>query len=233
MKRILVTGGSGGIGRAVVTTLMAAGYDVIASDALAGEFVDGRWVADLTDDAQCRALVDEVAVGGAFDGLVIAHGVEGADDVLTLHDDKLRRVMAIDFTSTVSIHRAAAPAMTDDAVTVVIASQAGLRGERASAGYCAAKFAVVGWFSAVALERSQRMRIVCPGAIDTPLVQRAFEGMSQAAHVPVEQIATERTRAIPTGRLGRPEEVAEVISWLIGLDVPRLLVAPTGGEVLA
>ena len=89
------------------------------------------------------------------------------------------------------------------------ASVAGLVGFQGIAPYVAAKHGVVGLTKTAALEYAKagiRVNAVCPGVIDTPMVQRAF------SHNP--QLAESVAAVEPVGRLGQPQEIAEAVVWL-------------------
>jgi NAD(P)-dependent dehydrogenase (short-subunit alcohol dehydrogenase family) len=119
---------------------------------------------------------------------------------------------------------------------VVVASQAGLVGEPNNGVYCAAKFGLVGWVRAMAAETPRtgvRVRALCPGCTDTPLLQAAFAGMARDAGVTYEEMAARRAAAIPVGRLGRPEDQAAAALLLAELGgIGPTVAAVTGGEVL-
>jgi NAD(P)-dependent dehydrogenase (short-subunit alcohol dehydrogenase family) len=115
-----------------------------------------------------------------------------------------------------------------------VASQAGLVGEANNGVYCASKFALVGWARGLDLQDGDRprIRILCPGATDTPLLRDAFQRMADSAAVPYEHILGGRLSKIPVGRLGRTQDIAAAARWLAELPAPRtLLAAVTGGEV--
>lgn len=234
MSRFLVTGASGSIGRAIGDALVADAHTVVGTDLHPGPHVSPRAIADLTNAAQRRDVLDGVIVAGTIDGVVFAHGVEGTGGVDSLDEQRLRRVMAINFTSVVGTFTDVAPHISADGVAVFIASQAGLRGEVASAAYCASKFALVGWFRHLDQPRpAPRLRLVSPGAIDSDLVRDAFAGMARTAGTSPADIERERIQAIPAGRLGRPDEVAAAVIYAIGTTIRRLELSPTGGETLS
>jgi NAD(P)-dependent dehydrogenase (short-subunit alcohol dehydrogenase family) len=119
---------------------------------------------------------------------------------------------------------------------IAIASQAGLVGEANNGAYCAAKFALVGWarmLAAAQPETGVRVRTVCPGCVDTPLLRDGLAGMARDAGVSLEAITAQRVCAIPGGRPADPADIAALVTCLSHLAAPAPAVAPaTGGEVL-
>jgi NAD(P)-dependent dehydrogenase (short-subunit alcohol dehydrogenase family) len=233
VSRYVVTGANGGIGEAISIAIAAAGHEVVGTDLRVGSYVMENATGDLTDPAQRAHLVETIASSDGIDGVVFAHGVEGTGDIRSLESDRLRRVMAVNFTAVIDTLSALAPHIRPDGVVVIIASQAGLRGEAASAAYCASKFALVGWFRQLdPRSLGLRLRLISPGAVDTALVRDAFAGMARAAGVNEATIERDRIRAVPAGRLGRPEEVAASVVYAISATARTLELTPTGGETL-
>ena len=229
----MVTGANGGIGAAISVALASTGHDVVGTDLRAGPHVAENATGDLTDPDQRNHLVVTMTSTGAVDGVVFAHGVEGTGNVRSLEADRLHRVMTVNFTAVIDTFAALGPHITPNGVVVIIASQAGLRGEAASAAYCASKFALVGWFRQLdPRSLALRLRLISPGAVETTLLRTAFAGMAQATGVTEAEIERERVRAVPAGRLGRPEEVAASVVYAIGVESPMLELTPTGGETL-
>lgn len=127
--------------------------------------------------------------------------------------------MSINFESVVGIWEFFRQDLEDAGGSLVlISSQAALKAEADNGIYCA----------------SARLRVLCPGATDTPLLQDALQGMAQAQGISYESMLARRNRAVPAGRLGSTEEMGAAVRWLMDLRTPRLITAAvTGGEVLA
>jgi NAD(P)-dependent dehydrogenase (short-subunit alcohol dehydrogenase family) len=121
-----------------------------------------------------------------------------------------------------------------EGVFVTVSSQAGLVGEAGNAIYSASKFALVGWSRALSLTGdSPRMRVVCPGMINTPLLVSAFEQMAVDSDVSFDDVLSNRLENVPAGRLGEPAEIGRAVTWLAELTTPACVVAAiTGGEIL-
>jgi NAD(P)-dependent dehydrogenase (short-subunit alcohol dehydrogenase family) len=215
----IVTGGTHGIGRACVARLAAAGLCVVfcGRDTAAGaevvraiagvEFV----AADVRDPASAAQVVARaLTVGdGRLAGLVHAAGqsrrVAFADSGLGDWDD----AFAVNARPVYEITRLSLDGLIAGQGSVVtISSVAGKAGEEGLALYAASKASLIALTESLALEYGSAVRFnaVCPGQIATRMMAR----------VTADDALTARVAArIPAGRLGRPEEVADVVEWLI------------------
>jgi NAD(P)-dependent dehydrogenase (short-subunit alcohol dehydrogenase family) len=221
-KVAVVTGAGSGIGRAVALAYAREGAAVLVSDvneAGGRETCDriaaarGRasfFRADVSRPAECAALADEAA--RAFGGLDVAcnnAGIGGAiAPVAEQPVEAWDRVVAVNLSSVFYCMRAQIPRMLErgGGAIVNMASILGAVGFAGSAGYVAAKHGVLGLTQTAALEYSAkgiRVNAVGPAFIETPLLS-ALDATARAGLVALH----------PIGRLGRPEEVAELVVWL-------------------
>ncbi|UOR01363.1 SDR family oxidoreductase [Leucobacter allii] len=229
----LVTGAAGGIGSAIAASLERSGHEALRHDVregarpldIIGDLLDAGHIDDLV------AFADERGVDCVF----LAHGIAAATSLATTTREFFERAMRINTLSMLNAYDALAPLLTERrGVFCAVSSQAGLVGEANNDAYCASKFAVVGWAEELAKsEAGPRIRILCPGPIETPLLEQAFQGMADSAGVTVQDIIDQRVAGIPAGRLGRTADLGAAAAWLCELHSPRVLIAPvTGGEVL-
>jgi NAD(P)-dependent dehydrogenase (short-subunit alcohol dehydrogenase family) len=223
-KRVIVTGGASGIGRAAAMVAGAQGARVCAAD-LEGERAAATAAAvggigtgcDVRDGDAVRRLFDaaEDGLGGPIDAVLNCAGIEVERDLLETDQDDWRRtidtnVTGIFHTSGELVRRARAA--TRPAVIVNVASINAFYADAGIPAYCASKGAVVALTRAMALDHARediRVNCVCPGYVDTPLLQGFLATQPDPA---AARRQAERLHAL--GRIGRPEEIATVLAFL-------------------
>jgi NAD(P)-dependent dehydrogenase (short-subunit alcohol dehydrogenase family) len=222
-RRVLVTGAGSGIGLATAALLQAHGARVAAVVQDADQAVATRAALpealvlqqDLTDEAGCIALPERAAHGlGGLDGLACCAGIfykKGSDDTSV---QEWRQTLDLNLTATFLLTRAAIARMrqgrgTSPASVVVVTSQIGLVGHARGAAYAASKAGLNGMVRSLALEWASegiRVNAVGPGPVRTAMVAAVTAD-------PVALAAMEQT--IPMGRLGEPDEIGELVSFLL------------------
>ncbi|MBR0671470.1 SDR family NAD(P)-dependent oxidoreductase [Neoroseomonas soli] len=219
-RRVLVTGASLGIGRAVALAVAAAGAEVVLAarrrpglEDVAGLIAaaGGRAAVLPFDAADPAAIRAAVASAGALDGLVNNAGSVTREPFLDVSEAEMDRVLALNVKGATIVAQEVARGMakTGGGTIVNIASIAGLVGSRNRSLYAATKHAVVGLTKVMALElapRGIRVNAVCPGLVNTPL---AADLMADAAFV-----AAARAR-IPLGRILEPADIAGPTVFLL------------------
>ena len=225
-KRVLVTGGSRGIGWAAVKAFHDAGAKVAVngrtgeSSAAGIERLGGgeRLVAapgDIGTVAGCEAAVGSAvdALGG-LDVLVNSAGV-GEDRSIEEGDEAFYdSMMNVNLKGTYFCCRAALPALRDSGGNIVnLASISGLMGSAKMSVYCASKGGVVLLTRALSAEFAPDIRVncVCPGYVDTDMVRRDWIDMSDD---PAATMRDEVVAFAPMKRIGTPEEIAAAILYL-------------------
>jgi 3-oxoacyl-[acyl-carrier protein] reductase len=218
----LVTGGSRGIGRAIVEALAAEGADVTfffredhaAADAVvAAAREGGRRVTaeqvDVRDRGACAAAIERLAErAGRIDVLVNNSGVVHDDLLAALDEAEVRAVLDTNVVGIFNVTHAVAPHMISrrSGVIVNVSSVAGEKGGRGQTSYAASKGAVNALTRALAVElapRGIRVNAVAPGVIDTQ--------MSRPVR---ERAGAEVESRILLRRVGTPREVATVVAFL-------------------
>jgi len=220
----IVTGAAGGLGRAIVKGLAAAGAVIVAEDIAPEvaelETADGRVVAlrgDVALSATAEAAVAlALARHGRLDLLVNNAGRIVFKSLLDTTDEDFDVLMSTNARGTFVHCRAALPALerSDAAAIVNVASISGLVGLADQCAYCATKGAIVQLTRALAVECAPRVRInaVAPGAIATPLLLDPL----RATGADLDGILAEIGGHHPINRISTPEEIAEVVVFLAG-----------------
>ena len=228
-KVALITGGNSGIGEATAVRMAAEGARVaiVARDRARGEELASQigqkggeaafFEADVTQEDAVKRMIDAVVERfGRIDVLVNNAGIINFGSVLTADVDEWDTLMATNVRSVFLVSRYALPHMIDAGGGSVInlGSNLGLIGTRGAAAYVTSKGAVVQLTRAMALDHVDsgiRVNCVCPGTIDTPLVQRQRVGRTEEQ---LRQSDERLKQRHPIGRMGTPEEVASVIAFL-------------------
>jgi len=222
---VLVTGAASGIGRATAGQLAGMGARVLAADidADAGEAAaaalrdaggDVRFVAgDVAGEDTAAALVAAaVDAFGRLDGAANCAGVGGGH--ASTHEYPVEawdRIVAVNLRGTWLAMRAQVPALLGGGGAIVnVASTLGLRGSPNASPYSASKHGVIGLTRTAAIEYAPhriRVNAVCPGAIDTPMMDETFARFPGFREMLVG--------FVPMGRMGTADEVASAIVWLL------------------
>jgi 3-hydroxybutyrate dehydrogenase len=220
----LVTGSASGIGRAIAARLEEDGVQVLAVDLRPDPDGPGRpHEADLTTREGNRAAVAAALNAfGRLDSVVANAGFQHVAPIAEFPEDRWDALVALLLTSPFLLAKYAWEALGDsgDGRFVAIASVHGLVASPFKAGYVAAKHGVVGLVKTLALEGAERgitATAVCPAFVRTPLVEAQIADQAKAHGLPEERVLEDVILA-PSAvkRLLEPEEVAEVIAFLLG-----------------
>ncbi|WP_435065346.1 glucose 1-dehydrogenase [Halobaculum sp. EA56] len=222
-KVAFVSGAAGGIGRATALAFACEGANVVVADI---DEVGNQKTAELIEEMGSHALAvtcdlrESEDVQAALDAAIEEFGrldyacnnagvEQGPEKTAELDEDEWDRIVDTDLRGVFLSMKYEIPLIKEQGGAIVnISSGAGVKGFPGAA-YCAAKHGVVGLTRSAALEYSEtdlRINAVCPGIIDTEMIDRVF-GDDEEGHE--EAVSQE-----PIGRKGRPEEIADAVLWL-------------------
>ncbi|EAS45462.1 3-oxoacyl-ACP reductase FabG [Photobacterium profundum] len=239
-RQVLVTGASKGIGRAVATQLAKDGFTVAVhymSDKSGAEATlsdiqhaggSGRIIQfDISDRAQCREQLEaDIAKYGAYYGVVSNAGITRDTAFPAMTEEEWDGVIHTNLDSFYNVlHPCVMPMVQKrkGGRIITLASVSGIIGNRGQTNYSAAKAGVIGATKSLALELAKRkitVNCVAPGLIDTGMVD--------------EHVKEHALPQVPLRRMGEPEEVAGLVSYLmsdIAAYVTRQVISVNGGLI--
>lgn len=239
-RTVLVTGSSRGIGRAVALALVRAGFGVVLhgrsmspalEDALAAVRAEAddlpvrALTFDVTDrEAAKEALLSDVEANGAYWGIVVNAGRAADETFAGMTPEQWDDVIGTDLNGFYNVVRPLVLPMVRarrGGRIVAVSSISGVMGNRGQVNYAAAKAGLIGACKSLAIELASRgitVNAVAPGLIETDMVD--------------EHVLEHALPLIPMKRMGRPEEVADVVRFLVSDDasyVTRSVIEVDGG----
>lgn len=246
-KNVVITGGSSGIGRGIAIAAARHGArHVVIGDLtekpkefgpptaalLSDSGTDASFLhTDVSQEMDVIALVEKAEAFGGVDLMVCNAGIAGATDTADVSPEEFARMVTVNLTGVLYSAQAAARAMTargQGGSIVLISSIAGIRGNPCTVGYSATKGGVNMLAASLAGAHGPagiRINAVCPGLINTQLAE------SNPALANTFEAMCER---MPLRRLGRPEEIGDVVAWL-GSDYSSFVTGVTlpvdGGQL--
>lgn len=238
-KKVLVTGSSGGIGRAIALAVAQAGYEVVAhynngkekAESLKAEIesLGGKCSLlqfNISDRADCTAKLEKWSEeNGAFWGIILNAGIARDDVFPALTDEKWDSVIHTNLDGFYNVLKPLVMPLCRKkrGRIITIASVSGIIGNRGQVNYSASKAGIIGATKALATELASRkitVNCIAPGLIETDMVKE----------LPLEQMLS----TIPMGRAGKPEEVASLAVYLLGEGagyITRQVISVNGGLI--
>jgi NAD(P)-dependent dehydrogenase (short-subunit alcohol dehydrogenase family) len=218
LGNVLVTGGSSGLGAAVVYALAAAGAVPLVIDLRPPTGPVDHECVDIADGRAAEEAVRRLATrAGGLNAIVSAAGTDACGMLSDVPAEAWEKVVMVNLLGTAAVVRASLPFLIDSGGRVVtVASTLGLRALSDATAYCASKFGVVGFTRALAREMGGRVGVtlLLPGGMDT-----AFFDERDPQYKPG-----------PDAKLNRPEEVAAAVLFALsqprGCDVRELIITP-------
>lgn len=237
-KSVLVTGSSRGIGRAIALRLARDGYEIVvhcrdrrsSADAVAAEIIEQGGSARVLQfdigerEPTAQALLADIEQHGCYYGVVCNAGVARDTAFPAMTGEEWDTVLGTNLDGFFNVLNPLVMPMVQrrkPGRIVTMASVSGLIGNRGQVNYSAAKAGIIGATKALALELAKReitVNCVAPGLIETDMIEE----------VPLD----EALKLVPARRVGRPDEVAAAVSYLMSEDagyVTRQVLSVNGG----
>lgn len=224
-RRVLVTGSSRGIGKAIAERLTGEGYEVVTHSVRSGG-TDLQF--DIADREAARAALEkDIAENGPYYGIVLNAGINRDNAFPAMEDEEWDAVLRTDLDGFYNVLKPCVMPMVSGRVKgriIVMSSVSGMVGNRGQVNYSAAKAGVIGAAKALAVELAKRgitVNAIAPGAIETEMA-------GSIDPLVVDEIK----KAVPMRRFGKPEEVASLVSYLLSdgaAYLTRQVIAVNGG----
>lgn len=222
-KVCVITGGSVGIGKAVVEQFLTDGFCVYNLDLNPSDLVHERSefiCCDVSDALQVNNAIQYVVdMAERIDVLVSNAGVHLSANIENTSDEDFERVMSINVKGAFYLLKAALPAMRaqGSGSVILVGSDQSIVGKTNSFAYNMSKSALASMAKTTALDYAQygiRANAVCPGTIETPLYHQAIDQYCEKSGADKGKVHAEEAALQPLGRIGQPEEVAALIAFL-------------------
>jgi 2-hydroxycyclohexanecarboxyl-CoA dehydrogenase len=208
-KTAIVTGGAAGIGRAIVQRFEEEGTKVVVFD------LNGAEKVDITDYEAVKSAVERA---GPVDILVNNAGWDMFKPFLKTDPAFWQKIISINLVGAMNVLHCVLPGMAErgHGKVVNVASDAGRVGSSGEAPYSACKGGLIALTKTLARElatKGVRLNVVCPGLTETGMLEQFMQGAGNP-----DKLREAYRRAVPIGRLGRPEDIAGAVLFLSSDD---------------
>jgi len=220
-KNVLVTGGARGIGKEIIMKCLAEGASIHYCDleegphkremdaACLGDATVTFYSANITDEDQVKGLIKDITAAGSLDVVVNNAGITRDGMVFRMPLDQWESVLKVNLTGAFLVSREASAFMALKQKSGSIVNMASVVGQMGNAGqtnYSASKAGLIGFTKSLAKEtakRNVRVNAVAPGFIETAMTDKL-----------TPEVKAEYAKAIPLGRMGHPEDIANAVLFL-------------------
>jgi meso-butanediol dehydrogenase/(S,S)-butanediol dehydrogenase/diacetyl reductase len=231
-KKVVITGGTGGIGQAVVELFAREGAQVLFSDhseedcseyqdTLLKRELDASYLAgDLRQKIYCEALIAEAITQlGGVDILINNAGIIPRGTILETTDDMWFNALDVNLTAVFFLSRAAIPHMQRAGAGAIVntSSTWGIYPGPGHVAYCTSKAAVAALTKNLGRDHAVdgiRVNAVCPNEVNTPMLRSGFLRRG----IDPDNAIAELGKTVPLGHVAEPEEIADVIAFLASDD---------------
>jgi len=243
-KRVLVTGASRGIGKAIALSLAQQGFDITVHfhsnqaaatevsnqlnaiyDSLGSQIKESELQFDVAETSACKQLLEQdIAENGAYYGVVCNAGIAKDTAFPAMEDEQWDSVIHTNLDGFYNVLKPLVMPMIrlrQGGRIITMSSVSGLVGNRGQVNYSAAKSGIIGATKALAIELAKRkitVNCVAPGVIETEMIEGVF--------------ADEAKKMIPMGRFGSAEEIAGTVDFLMSdkaAYITRQVISVNGG----
>lgn len=217
-KACIVTGGSSGIGLSVVKLFLANDYHVFNLDIQPSDI--GQFCpCDITNIDQINNIIDDITQHHNVETLVSNAGIHFSATIENTSEEELDKIFSINVKGAYAAMKAVLPNMkaNQNGNIILISSEQALVGKPNSFAYSLTKTALASMAKTTALDYAAfniRANAVCPGTIETPLYHKAIDNYCLKSGANKEEVHKEEAKLQPLGRLGQPDEVAELVLFL-------------------
>lgn len=221
--RVAIIGAAGGIGRACVTAMAEAGWQVLAADLEAPRDAGGAQAVAL-DVTDAGAVQDAARAAGSVDAVIYAAGTVATMPIHETDFSVWRRIMAVNLDGAAHVAQAFSAGMIargQGGAFVFLSSAAGVRGEAGASAYSASKAGLIGLTESMAAELTPhdiRVNAVAPGNVDTPMLRDVARGIAANTGQTEAEVWEALARTGAARRLVTPTEVARVCAVLCSPD---------------
>ena len=217
-KTCIITGGSSGIGLSIVKLFINNNYQVFNLDLQASTYGEFRQ-CDITNVEQVNTIIHTIAQQQNIDVLVSNAGIHFSANIENTSEAEFDNVFNINVKGAYAAVKAVLPNMktNNNGAIIIIASDQALIAKQNSFAYNLSKAALASIAKTTALDYAAfniRANAVCPGTIETPLYHQAINNYCEKSGADKEKVHQEEAQLQPLGRLGQPEEVAELVLFL-------------------
>lgn len=217
-KSCIVTGGSSGIGLSIVKLFLDKNYQVFNLD-LHPSDLGNFYLCDISNVQQVTEIINSISKKNNIDVLVSNAGIHFSGNIENTSEADFDKVLSINVKGAYAAVKSVLPNMkaNKNGSIILMASDQALIAKQQSFAYNMSKAALASMAKTTALDYACfniRANAVCPGTIETPLYHQAINNYCQRSGADKTQTHQEEAALQPLGRLGQPEEVAELVYFL-------------------